>query len=256
MKRFLIKLALFMLIVSTTHADDHKKTVTAVLVHGAFADGSSWNKVIPLLQERGMKTIAVQNPLTSLKDDVDFTLRAIEEAEGDIVLVGHSWGGMVITEAGNHPKVKSLVYVAGIAPPPQTSIKEILNEHHGVKKMQNVPGFLNPVIDKHGFISLSEETIINYFAEDIDVSEAKLIAATQGRFYQGTLTEKIKQVAWKSKPTWYIVSSKDQMIAPSLLKEMAEKIEAKTYELPTSHVPMLSKPVDTAKIIVEAAGVF
>lgn len=254
-------LLFFTLLASTmSHADGHLNNhekhpqKTVILVHGAFADGSSWNKVIPILQKNGLKTIAVQNPLTSLQDDVEFTQRAIAEAKGPVILVGHSWGGMVITEAGNNPQVESLVYVSAIAPTETESINDILNEHYNVKKNPAAPGFAKPIIDEQGYIRLSEQTILDYFAEDLPKAEAMLIASTQGRFYKGTLSEKVTTAAWKTKPSWYIVSSNDQMIAPSLLRAMADTIQAKTYELPSSHVPMLSKPQEVANIIMEAAN--
>ena len=227
---------------------------TAVLVHGAFADGSSWNKVIPILQKAGLKTISVQNPLTSLQDDVRFTKRAIENAEGPVVLVGHSWGGVVITEAGANEKVKSLVYVSAFAPRKGEHIHDILEDAHGAKKIANVDGFKKPIVDKEGFIRLADETFTQYFAPDIPESEARLIAATQGYLHKDALDQVPAFEAWSSKPSWFIVSTNDQMIAPDVLRLEAKKIGAKTVELPTSHVPMLSKPEEVAKTIIEAAA--
>lgn len=228
-------------------------TKTVILTHGAFADGSSWNKVIPILQANGLKTIAVQNPLTSLSDDLAFVNRAIEQAEGEVILVGHSWAGVVITEAGMHEKVSSLVYVSAFAPDADEHIHDILNDAHGIRKIANVPGFANPIVDKFGFISLSEQDIVKYFAPDIPESEAKLIATGQGHIHKDALDQSPTQAAWKTKPSWFIVSSNDQMIAPDVMRLMAKKIKAKTYELPTSHVSMLSDPASVANIILEAA---
>ncbi|MBO9659046.1 MAG: alpha/beta fold hydrolase, partial [Chitinophagaceae bacterium] len=132
-----------------TQKEPEKPTI--ILVHGAFADGSSWGKVIPLLQKKGYKTISVQNPLTSLGDDVAFTQRAIAEVTGDIILVGHSWGGVVITEAGNSEKVKALVYVAAYAPDADQSIESISKDAHEVRKVPGVPGLSDPLITE-GFI--------------------------------------------------------------------------------------------------------
>lgn len=227
---------------------------TVVFVHGAFADGSSWNKVIPLLQAEGLKTIAVQNPLTSLSDDVAFTERALKNAEGPVVLVGHSWGGMVITEAGGHDKVKSLVYVSAFAPSKGEHIHDILDEAHKVKKIPKVKGFVKPIVDEDGFIRLSEETIIKYFASDLPAEEAKLIAASQGKLHKDGLDQAVTKAAWELKPSWFVVSGNDQMIAPDVMRKAAAKIEAKTVELPTSHVPMLSQPEDVARVILEAAN--
>jgi len=234
-------------------AADINKTV--VFVHGAFADGSSWNKVIPLLQAKGLKTIAVQNPLTSLSDDVAFTQRAIESAKGPVILVGHSWGGVVITEAGTDEKVEGLVYVSAFAPSTAEHLHDVLNDAHKVKKIPTVPGFSNPAMDSHGFFELSEETVINHFADDIPKSEARLIAASQGKLHKSVLDQRITTAAWETKPSWYIVSTQDEMIAPDVMRLQAKKINAKTYELPTSHVPMLSMPNRVARVILDAAGV-
>lgn len=238
---------------SAAHADETVKTI--VLVHGAFADGSSFNKVIPILQNKGLKAVAVQNPMTSLADDVAFTQRAIANAKGKVVLVGHSWGGVVITEAGNDPKVESLVYISAFAPNEGQHLRDILHDAHEVKKIPSVPGFVNPVVDDAGFIRLSEETILTYFAEDIPDAEGRLIAATQGHLHKDTLTQRVKKAAWRSKPSYFIVSSKDQMIAPGLLRSMASNINATTVELATSHVPMLSQPMPVARLILHAAGI-
>ncbi|MEM7445438.1 MAG: alpha/beta hydrolase [Pseudomonadota bacterium] len=239
------------LISAATQAAEAAKTV--VLVHGAFADGSSWNKVIPILQANGLKTISVQNPLTSLSDDIKFTKRALAEAEGPVVLVGHSWGGVVITEAGLNDKVSSLVYISAFAPEKGEHIHDILTEMHGERKIAKVDGFKTPIVDKDGFIRLSEETIVTYFAPDIPEAEAKLIAAGQGRLHKDALDQMPAFAAWKTKPSWFIVSANDQMIAPDVLRATAEEIGAKVTELPTSHVPMLAKPEEVAQVILEAA---
>lgn len=227
---------------------------TVVFVHGAFADGSSWNKVIPLLQAKGLKTISVQNPLTSLADDVQHTKRAIENAEGPVVLVGHSWGGMVITETGVDDKVGSLVFISAFAPEKGEHIHDILHEAHGVKKIAKVPGFKNPIVDKNGYITLSEETFIKYFANDIPEADAKLLAATQGPLHKDGLDQVPNAAAWKTKPSWFIISSNDQMLAPDVQRLMANNANGKTIELATSHVPMLADPNGVAKVILEAAG--
>jgi len=226
---------------------------TIVLVHGAFADGSSWNKVIPILQQNGYQTIAVQNPLTSLDDDVTFVNRALAEVKGKVVLVGHSWGGVVITRAGNNDKVQSLVYVAAYAPDEGESIESINKDAFEVRKLPNVPGLTDPVVED-GFIRLKEETVVNHFAQDLPAQEAKLIAAGQGRFHVSTLSAKMTQPAWKNKPSFYVVSDNDHIISPQVESEMAKRINATTYHLPTSHVAMLAKPQQVAEVILKAAG--
>ncbi|MCF2496732.1 alpha/beta fold hydrolase [Dyadobacter chenhuakuii] len=236
---------------SRSSGDDAKPTI--VLVHGAFADGSSWNKVIPILQKKGYQTIAVQNPLTSLNDDVAFVNRAIAEVKGNVVLVGHSWGGAVITQAGNDDKVKSLVYVAGYAPDEGQSLESISKDAYETRKIPNVPGFADPVISD-GFIRLKEETIVKHFAQDLPEQEAKVLSAGQGRFHVSTLGAKILNPAWKTKPSFYIVSDNDHVIAPQLETEMAAKIKATVIHLPASHVSMLSQPEKVAEVIIKAAA--
>jgi pimeloyl-ACP methyl ester carboxylesterase len=221
---------------------------TVVLVHGAFADGSSWNSIIPLLQAKGLNVIAVQNPLSSLGDDVAYTKRAIAEAKTPVVLVGHSWGGSVITEAGMDDKVKALVYVAAFAPNAgQTSAES-------VKAYPTPPGLQHPIADAQGFLKLSAQDVTKNFAQDLPPAESNLIAITQGAVRGANFDEKLPHAAWQSKPSWYIVAKNDRMIDPAAEREFAQKIKAKTTELPTSHVPMLSKPKDVADVIIAAAN--
>jgi len=220
---------------------------TVVLVHGAFADGSSWNSIVPLLQAKGLNVIAVQNPLSSLADDVAFTTRAIDEAKGPVVLVGHSWGGAVISQAGANPKVKSLVYVAAFAPSVgQSSIET-------VKAYPTPPGLAHPVADAQGFLKLSPETVAKDFAQDLPAAQTNLIAISQGAVRGANFEEKLTVAAWQTKPSWYIVAENDRMIDPAAQRETAKKIKATVTLLPTSHVPMLSKPNDVANVIVAAA---
>jgi pimeloyl-ACP methyl ester carboxylesterase len=220
---------------------------TVVLVHGAFADGSSWNSVIPLLQAKGLKVVAVQNPLTSLADDVAFANRAIDAQPGPVVLVGHSWGGSVITQAGVNEKVKSLVYVAAFAPSVgQTSLD-------GVKGFAAPPGLAHPIADAQGFLTLSPETVANDFAQDLSPQQTSLIAATQGAVRGANFTETLTAAAWKNKPSYYIVAEQDRMIQPDAQRALAKKIKARVTTLETSHVPMLSKPQEVAEVIAAAA---
>jgi len=227
---------------------DAQSSRTVVLVHGAFADGSSWNAIVPLLQARGLKVIAVQNPLTSLADDVAFTQRAIDEANGPVVLVGHSWGGAVITEAGANDKVKALVYVAAFAPSAGQSAIET------VKGYPTPPGLTNPIADAAGFLKLSPETVAKHFAQDLPAEQTKLIAVSQGAVRGKNFEEKLTKTAWQSKESWYIVAEKDFMIDPAAQREAAKKIKAHVTSLPTSHVPMLSKPKEVADVIIAAAN--
>ncbi len=230
----------------------NKEKPTIILVHGAFADGSSWSKVIPILQKQGYNTISVQNPLTSLTDDVSFVNRAIAEVNGPVVLVGHSWAGVVITEAGNDPKVKSLVYVAAYAPDTNESALGLTKDAHEVRKLPAVPGLDNPIITD-GYIRLREETVIKHFAQDLPESEAKVVAAVQGRFHTSTLTATVSKPAWKTKPSFYVVADNDHIISPLMEQEMAKKIGAETYHVKSSHVAMLARPEEVSKIIIKAA---
>jgi pimeloyl-ACP methyl ester carboxylesterase len=223
-----------------------KKTV--VLVHGAFADGSSWEKIIPFLQAKGLNVIAVQNPLTSLADDVAATKRAIDAAGGEVILVGHSWGGAVITQAGTGDKVSALVYVAAFAP----SKNESANES---QKDYPKPEWLSQInVDSQGFVTLKPEAVANFFAQDLTAAETSLIAVTQGPTAFRCFEEKMTETAWSSKPSWYVVADQDRMINPDLERAYAKKMNAKMTNLSTSHVPMISKPKEVAEVILDAAG--
>jgi len=219
-----------------------------VLVHGAFADGSSWAKVITILQAKGYHVTAVQNPLTSFADDVAATNRALALQTGPVILVGHSWGGAVITEAGVDPKVAGLVYVAAFA----TNADEIVADMG--KNYPPQATFTAPIIDAQGFMSLSTDAIVNHFAWDLPASEAQALAATQTPIVVSAFDTKVSHVAWETKPSWYIVATKDQAIAPDEERFFAKRMKATTTELETSHVPMLSKPKDVAAVIMDAAA--
>ena len=220
---------------------------TAILVHGAFADGSSWQKVIPLLAKAGLKVIAVQNPLDSLENDVAFTKRTIKEAEGPVVLIGHSWGGVVITEAGNDPKVKSLVYVAAYAPDTGQSLRDLISKY---PPSEGRKAFLK---DDEGYLRLSDEGVAKYFAPDLTPNEQKLIAAVQGRYHERTFTASVSKAAWRDKPTFIVISTKDQVNAPQIQKDQAKLAKATAIEVPGSHVVMLSHPKQVADHIIRAA---
>jgi pimeloyl-ACP methyl ester carboxylesterase len=220
---------------------------TAILVHGAFADGSSWQKVIPLLEQAGLKVVAVQNPLDSLENDVAFTKRAIKEAEGPVVLVGHSWGGVVITEAGNDPKVKSLVYVAAYAPDTGQALRDFLSKY---PESEGRKGFIR---DDEGFLRLSDEGVAKYFAQDLPPHEQKLIAAVQGRYHTRTFTATVSRAAWRDKPTFAVVSTKDMIISPQIQHDQVKAAKATAVDVPGSHVVMISHPKDVADHIIRAA---
>lgn len=219
-----------------------------VFVHGAFADGSSWAKVIKILQAKGCHTTAVQIPLTSLADDVAATQRALAAQPGPVILVGHSWGGVVITETGMDTKVVGLVYVNALAP----DLGEVVGDLG--KNYPPPPSLAAPIIDPQGFMTLSADTFVRYFAWDLPADEARILAATQGPFQASAFGSKVSKVAWKTKPSWFIVGKKDQTIAPDEERFFAKRMNATTTELNTSHLPMLSRPKDVAVVIMDAAA--
>jgi pimeloyl-ACP methyl ester carboxylesterase len=218
-----------------------------VLVHGAFADGSSWAKVIPLLQAKGYNVTAVQNPLTGLNDDVAATKRALDGQDGPVLLVGHSWAGVVITQAGADPKVAGLVYVNAFAPSVGQTVGELGNGYP-------TPAGISALKQTDGYLWLPASAVAEFFASDLPRSETDVMAATQGPIAAACFGEKVTVAAWKTKPSWYIVGSQDQMIDPGLERAMAKKIKAKTLELSSSHVSMLSHPDKVASFIAAAAS--
>jgi pimeloyl-ACP methyl ester carboxylesterase len=218
-----------------------------VLVHGTWADGSSWAKVIPLLQAKGYHVAAVQIPLTSLADDVAATKRTIALQDGPVLLVGHSWGGVVVTEAGNDPKVAGLVYVAAAAPDEGQSFLEL------VQTAAATPGNDEIRPDTSSFVSMTPKGIMEDFAQDLPRAEQQLLIATQGPQAFAALQDKVTQAAWKTKPSWYIVASNDRMINPDLERTLAKKMNATTTTLASSHVAMLAQPTQVAAVIMDAA---
>ncbi|WP_312347675.1 alpha/beta hydrolase [Leclercia sp.] len=219
---------------------------TVVLVHGAFADGSSWNRVIDELQRQHTEVIAVQLPLTSLKEDVAATQRAIARAHGDVVLVGHSWGGTVISEAGNDARVKALVYVAAFAPDSGKSTADLAGSYPAP------PGSAGIVKTADGFLYLPAKSVRQDFAPDIKAAEQNRLTATQGPIRGDAFAEKVTHAAWHDKPSWYVVSKSDRMINPDLERAMAKAIDAKTSEVAASHVSMVSHPEEVARVIEQA----
>lgn len=223
-------------------------TTTVVLTHGAFADGSSWSRVIPLLEAKGLHVVAVQNPLSSLNDDVAATKRVIEQQTGPVVLVGHSWAGVVISEAGNDDKVKALVYVSAFAPDANQSIADL------IKDLPPAPWSKELHKDSAGFLTLSDRAIHRYFAPDLAPSEQAVVAATQGPWYVGCIDEKVTRPAWRDRPSYFVVSTQDQMIDPALQERMAKDIGATITRVRGSHVALVSHPQAVANAIIEAAA--
>jgi pimeloyl-ACP methyl ester carboxylesterase len=228
---------------TTTNATN----MNIVLVHGTYVDGSSWSKVIPILQNAGHKVIAVQLPLHSLADDIATVKRAIDLVGGPVILVGHSYGGFVITNAAyNNPNVKGLVYIAAFAPNAGQSLSNFVD----VTKLPK--GFL--VFDSGGFIYLNPEMFPQAFAQDIDVAQAKVMAAAQKPYNQSILAEKSGPPAWKQLPSWYQISENDHAIPPDAERMFAKQINATTISLRSSHASPLSHPNEVAQLILNAVN--
>ena len=219
-----------------------------VLVHGAWADGSSWSKVIPLLQAKGYNVVSVQNPLSSLADDVAATKRAIAQQNGPVVLVGHSWAGMVISEAGNDPKVAALVFISALVPDKgQTAA----NAQQGYPAS---PGLAEAKPDAAGWLWMSRKGVNEDFVPGLAAGEQGLAYATQGPWNTAALNEQVPSPAWLTKPSWLIVDTNDRMISPQYEADSAQRIKATTTTLPAGHVPMLSMPDKVAAVIIDAAN--
>jgi len=219
-----------------------------VLVHGAWADGSSWNKVIPILQDAGYNVVATQHPLTSLADDVEITRRLVEAQEGPVLLVGHSYGGAIITEAAHKcPNVTGLVYVAAFGPEAGESLASL-----GASGPPP-PGAVAIRPDKYGILWLDKELFPDNFCQDVDKAEAHVMAATQKPVAVKCFEDKITDAGWKKLPNWYIISANDRMIPPAAEQFMAERMKAKIIFIPASHTPMISHPDEVADFIMGAA---
>ena len=221
---------------------------TVVLVHGAFADGSAWSGVAPFLEQAGLDVISVQNPLDSLAGDVAYTERAISRAEGPVVLVGHSWGGQVITQAGANDKVHSLVYVAAYAPDAGQSLGEAAE----LDKFP-APGIAALQQDADGYFFLPEEAMATLFAHDVTQDQAEIMAATQGLLNSKALGEPVSHAAWEEKPNFYVIAGEDYMTPTELQRQFAEKIGATAREVDASHAVAVSQPKFVADMIIEAA---
>ncbi len=220
---------------------------TVVLVHGAFADGSSWSAVIPRLRQEGLEVIAVQLPLTSLADDAAATRRAIERAGGPVTLVGHSWGGTVITAAGRHDSVQSLVYIAAFANEDGASVNDLL------ASQPHAAGLAEVVVDTQGFARLSTIGVSRFLVPELSPQAHTVIDATQGPVRAASFGEKISAPAWQVKPSWYLVTENDQLIAPVLQQAMASHIGAYVRRIRAGHAVPLTRPEVVAELILESA---
>ena len=216
-----------------------------VLVHGAFADGSGWEAVANILKKDGYTVAVVQHPETSFAEDIKYTNALIDQQSGPVVLVGHSYGGHIITEAGNNPKVAALVYIAAFAPDAGESAAKIEQDvppaSKGIKKTGDGYFYIDPAVFHADFCA------------DVPEAKAAFMAISQVLFSEDSFTSPIKTPAWKSKPSWYMVATADRAINPEQERMMAKRANAKTVEVNSSHVAYISHPKETAKLIEEAA---
>ena len=220
---------------------------TIVLVHGAFADGSSWQNIIPTLQDDGYTVVAVQNPLSSLNDDIATTKRLIDAQKGPVVVVGHSYGGIVITgAAAGNPNVKALVYVAAFAPEANEPVGPLT-----AKYPSSLDKALRP--DAAGFLYIACDQVHQVFAADLPEKAARVVCAVQKPVASSVFGASVKSPAWKTIPSWYLVARNDKAINPELERFYAKRMNATTTEINSSHVPFISHPQVVVKLIEQAA---
>jgi pimeloyl-ACP methyl ester carboxylesterase len=236
------------LLAKGVRAKDMVKAKNVVLVHGLFADGSCWSDVIARLQKEGLSVTSVQNPLTTLPDAVAAAKRVLDRQDGPTVLVGHSFSGMIVTEAGVHPNVSSLVYIAARAP-------DAGEDYTALAKTYPTPPASAGIVFDGDEGRLTEEAFLHDFAGDVPEAKARVLYAVQEPFNRALLTGRTTEAAWRSKPSFYAVSKNDRTINPDLERFMAKRMGAKTVELESSHVSMISQPKAVTDLILEAAGV-
>jgi pimeloyl-ACP methyl ester carboxylesterase len=226
-------------------------TINIVLVHGAWADGSGWEGVYQSLRKEGFSVTVVQNPTISLVDDVQATQRVMASLDGPVILVGHSYGGAVITEAGNDPRVMGLVYIAGWVPDNGESISSLIdNLLKDAPPDTPLPPILPP---QEGFLLLDRSKFPAAFAGDIDPERAAFMADAQVPWGLAAFTGTINDAAWRSKPSWYLLTTEDRMIPPPAQQFMSQRAGASVVEIAGSHAVFISQPAPVANLIVQAA---
>lgn len=218
-----------------------------VLVHGLFADGSCWSEVIPRLQSAGLNVTSVQNPLTTLDDAVAETQRVLARQDGPTVLAGHSFSGMIVTEAGVDPQVSAVVYIAARAP-------DADEDYAALAKTYPTPPATAGIVFDGDEGRLNEEAFLRDFAGDVPEPKAKALYAVQQPFHKALLAGKTRHAAWRSKPSFYAVSTEDRTINPDLQRFMAKRMGATTVELKSSHLSIISHPEEIAALILEASA--
>jgi pimeloyl-ACP methyl ester carboxylesterase len=229
-------------------AKSWKTRPTVVIVHGAWTDGSAWSDVIARLQANGVLVVAAQIPLSSLSADAAFLRRELAICDEPVVLVGHAWGGTVITEGGDDRKVAALVYVAGFAPRIGESTNDLTRSH-------SPPGYVSLVqVDAQGYWRLPQGYFAEHMAQDLPGEHARVLASTQVPFCGHALDELVTRATWEQKPSWYLITERDRMIDPALQLRMAARMGAKTTSVRSSHMPFITRPQETADIILEAVS--
>lgn len=225
-----------------------QKDLTIILVHGAWGDGSHWQYIIPSLVKAGYKVRSVQNPLTSLQDDINKTKDLIDAQEGKVLLVGHSYGGAVISGAGHHDKVVGLVYIAAFAPDAGDSLGSLLGRRES-------PGGVSIYPDNKGFLWIKYDEFKSAFSQDLDDEKALVMALSQKPIHGQCFGDVAGEPAWKTKPSWYQISSDDRMIPAETEKEMAERMQPKKIiTLDAGHASLASHPEEVTQLILEAAS--
>ena len=218
---------------------------SVVLVHGAYADGSSWSEVIKRLHGAEITATAVQNPLTSLADDVAHTHRILALQQGPVILAGHSFAGTVISEAGTHPNVSALVYAAAGAP-------DAGEDYAALASSFPAPPASAGLVYAYGFGALTEDAFLNDFANGVDPVQARMLYAVQGRVSQRLFRDRTTVAAWRSRPAWYAVSRQDRTISPELQRFMAERMHAATVEIDSGHLSLITHPGEVTQLIMNA----
>jgi pimeloyl-ACP methyl ester carboxylesterase len=218
---------------------------SVVLVHGAYADGSSWSEVIKLLHGAGITVTAVQNPLISLADDVAHTRRVLAQQPGSVILAGHSFAGTVITEAGTHPAVAALVYVAARAP-------DAGEDYGALAGRFPAPPASTGLVYTDGFGALTEDAFLNDFANGVEPGLARVLYAVQGRVTDTLFADRTTVAAWRSRPAWYAVSRQDRTISPELQRFMAGRMEATTVGIEAGHLSLITHPGEVTQLIMNA----
>lgn len=246
MKKYL----LLTLLLCSTGLAYAQQVRNVVLVHGAFVDASSWRPVANILMRKGFHVTAVQNPLTSLSDDVEAVRRVLEQQKGDTILVGYSWGGMPITQIGNDEKVKGLVYIAAMAPKVGESITDLQKQEPEQATMRGLEGVIE---DGYGNYLIDPDWYHYALAHDSDPELVKWFAYSQIPMSKAAFDERVTHAAWVDKPSWYAISGDDKIVSPKLQQMMAKRMKAETVTIDSGHASILSHPYEVAELIEQAS---